>query len=70
MSDYKREDEELRTDWIGSDGQAPVSAHEEDSSASVLAGEEASIHETFDPQSVDSEASSFGQEDLQSDIVV
>lgn len=66
MSDYKREDEELRTDWIGSDGQAPVSAHEEDSSASVLAGEEASIHETFDPQSVDSEASSFGQEDLQS----
>ena len=71
MSDYKREEEESRTDWIGSDGQAPVSAHEEDSSASVPAGEETSIHESFDPQSVDpqsvdSEVSSFGQEDLQS----
>ena len=66
MSDYKREEEESRTDWIGSDGQATVSAHEGDSSASVPAGEETSIHESFDPQSVDpqsvdSEVSSFGQ---------
>ena len=70
MADMERENGERRTDWVGSDGQAPVSAHEEDSSASVPAGEEASIHESFDPQSVDpqfvdSEASSFGQEDLQ-----
>ncbi|WP_314056366.1 trypsin-like peptidase domain-containing protein [Shuttleworthella satelles] len=70
MADMERENGERRTDWIGSDGQAPVSAHEEDSSASVPVREEASIHETVDPQSVDpqfvdSEASSFGQEDLQ-----
>lgn len=60
MSDYNREQEESRTDWIGSDGEAPVSAHPED--RSELAPEDISAHNR-----ADRDGSSFRQENLQSD---